>query len=79
MYVNGIMFLVGVSKHIGLLQCVCIRQKNRDKFLHAILLMLREYRARGIFDVISIGTDKSFDATESKLKDEPYNVTLDDM
>ena len=76
MHVNGIMFLVGVSKHIGLLQCVCIRQKNREKFLHDILLMLREYRARGIFDVVSIGADKAFDAIEAELKNEPYNVTL---
>ena len=38
--------------------------------------MLRKYRARGIFDVVSIGADKAFDAIESKLKDEPYNVTL---
>ena len=28
MHVNGIMFLVGMSKHIGLIQCVCIRKKN---------------------------------------------------
>ena len=27
--VNGIMFLVGVSKHISLIQCVCIRKKIR--------------------------------------------------
>ena len=43
MHVNGIMFLVGVSRHISLVQCVCIRKKNREKFLHAILLMIREY------------------------------------
>ena len=28
MHVNGIMFLVGVSKHNGLIQCVCIRKKT---------------------------------------------------
>ena len=33
MYVNGIMFLVSVSKHIGLVQCICIRHKNCEKFL----------------------------------------------
>ena len=27
MHVNGIMLLVGVSRHIGLIQCVCIRNK----------------------------------------------------
>ena len=38
--------------------------------------MIREYRARGIFEVVSIGADKAFDAIESELKDEPYKVTL---
>ena len=28
MHVNGIMFSVGVSRHIGFVQCVCIRKKN---------------------------------------------------
>ena len=28
MHINGIMFLVGVSRHIGLVQCVCVRKKN---------------------------------------------------
>ena len=28
MHVNGIIFLPGISKHIGLIQCVCIRKKN---------------------------------------------------
>ena len=76
MHVNGIIFLVVVSKHIGLVQCVCIRKKNREKFLHAILLVIREYHSRGIFDVVSVGADKAVDAIESEIKDEPYNVTL---
>ena len=77
MHVNGIMFLVGVSRHIGLVvQCVCIRKKNREKFLHAIFLMIHKYCSQGIFDVVSIGTDKAFDTIESEIKDEPYNVTL---
>ena len=52
-------------------------KKNREKFLEAILIMLREYRARGVFEVISIGGDNAFDAIKSELKNEPYNVTLD--
>ena len=67
---------MGVSKHIGLIQCVCIRKKNREKFRYAILLMICKYQTRGIFDVISIGADKTFDTIESEIKDEPYNVTL---
>ena len=40
MHVNGLMFLMSVSKHIGLVQCICIRKKNREKFLEAILMMI---------------------------------------
>ena len=72
MHVNGIIFLVGASRHIGLIQCVCIRKEHCDKFLEAILLMIREYRARGVFDVISIGATKVFDSIKSILKDKPY-------
>ena len=76
MHINGILFLMGVSKHIGLVQCVCIRKKNHEKFLYAILLMVRKYCSQGIFDVVSIGADEAFDAIESEVKDEPYNITL---
>ena len=38
--------------------------------------MIREYHSRGIFNIISIGADKAFDAIVSEIKDEPYNVTL---
>ena len=38
--------------------------------------MIREYRARGVFEVVSIGSDKAIDAIKSELKDEPYKVTL---
>ena len=55
---------------------MCIRKKNQEKFLYAILLIIYEYQVRGIFDVVSIGATKAFDLIESELKDEPYNVTL---
>ena len=70
------MFLVGVNRHIGFVQCMCIKKKNQEKFLHAILLMIHKYQARGIFNVISISADKAFDAIEFIIKDEPYRVTL---
>lgn len=40
MHISGIMFLVGASKHIDLIQCICIRKKNREEFLEAILIMI---------------------------------------
>ena len=75
MHVNGIMILVGISKHIGLIQCVCIRKTNCKKLLEAILVMIRKYRAKGVFDVISIGADKAFYPVKSELEDKPYTVT----
>ena len=38
--------------------------------------MIRKYCSQGVFDVISIGADKTFDAIESEIKDESYNETL---
>ena len=61
MHVNCIAFLKGTSKHIGIIQCVCIRSKNREKFLAAILLMIREYSARGVYELGTTGADKAFD------------------
>ena len=58
MHGNTIMFLVRASKHIGLIQYVCIYKKNREKFLETILLMLHTYRVRNLFTVTNIGTDK---------------------
>ena len=76
MHVDGIMFLVGASRHISLIQCVCIRKNYREKFLEAILLMIREYGCRGVFEVISICADKAFESIKSILKDKPYQVAL---
>ena len=76
MYVNGIMFLVSASKHIGLIQSVCIQTKNRMKFLGTILLMIRIYRARGIFNIKTIGSDKACDVVKSELENDPHRITL---
>lgn len=76
MHVNCIIFLVGISKYIGLIQCGCVRKKNCKKFLEATLLMIREYQSRNVVEVISIGVDKSFDAVKYILKDKPYQISL---
>ena len=75
-YVNGIMFRVGASKHIDLIQCVCIRKKHCANFLKAILLMIREYRAKRVFNVISINADKAIDLIKSKLEDKLCRIAL---
>ena len=38
--------------------------------------MIREFRARGVFEVATIGADKKFDCIKSKLQDVPYQVAL---
>ena len=73
-HVNGIMFLVGISKHIGLIQTICIRKKNKDKYLEAILKMLQTYRLRGVFQVNSLTADGAFKCLQTELSDEPYQV-----
>ena len=55
---------------------MCIRSKNREKFLAAILSMIQEYRVRGVFQVATIGADKAFDCIKSELQDVPYQVAL---
>ena len=76
MHVNGIMFLMGLLKHIGLIHCVWIRKKYRDKILEAILIMIHGYRSQGFFNVISIGADKASKLIKSELEDKPYQVVL---
>ena len=40
-HVNGIMFMIGISRHIGLIQCICIRKKTQANYLDAFGQMLR--------------------------------------
>ena len=38
--------------------------------------MIGEYRSRSVFNVVTIGANKAFDAVKSELEDAPYNVSL---
>ena len=55
---------------------MCIRKKNQEKFLEAILVVIREYRSRSVFNVVTIGANKAFNAVKSELEVAPYNVSL---
>ena len=35
-------------------------------------MMIREYRAQGVFNVVSINVDKVFDPIKSEIKGDPY-------
>lgn len=37
--------------------------------------MIRDYRARGVFNFVSVGADKTFESINSELKDKPYQIT----
>lgn len=39
-------------------------------------MMICEYRAQGVFNVVIIGADRVFDPIKSELEDEPYKVKL---
>jgi hypothetical protein len=76
MHVNGIKFLISDSKHIGLLQTYCVRKNNRTTILECILKMIQTYKCRGVFDVVSIEADGSFESIKHELQAKPYNITL---
>ena len=67
-HVNSIMFLAGASNthwsHTMFLQ----KNKVSKKFLEAILIIIREYRAQRVFNVISIGANKVFKSINLNLK-----------
>ena len=73
-HVNGIMFMIGISRHIGLIQCICIRKKTQTNYLDAFGQMLRTYKLRGIFQVCSLTADGAFKCLQSELENEPYQV-----
>ena len=39
-------------------------------------MIICKYRAQGVFNVGSIGTNKAFGPIKSKLKDKPHKVKL---
>ena len=46
------------------------------KIFEVILIMICEYRARGVFNVTNIGIDKAFESIKSELEYKPYMVIL---
>jgi hypothetical protein len=76
MHVNGIMFLISYSQHIGLLQTYCVRRNNRNTILNCILKMTQTYKSRSVFNVVSIEADGAFQSIKHELQSEPYNITL---
>jgi hypothetical protein len=76
MHVNGIKFLISYSKHIGLLQTYCVRKNNRDAILSCILKMMKTYRGRNVFKVVTIEAVGAFESIRHELQSEPYQIAL---
>lgn len=47
-----------------------------EEFFESILIMICEYRGRSVFNVITIGVDKTFESIKSELENKPYQVSL---
>jgi hypothetical protein len=76
MHVNEIRFLISYSKHIGLLQTYCVCHSNQETILDCISKMMKKYRSRNVFKVITIEADGAFDSIRHELQAEPYHVAL---
>ena len=76
MHVNCIIFLVGAPKYNSLIQCAFIRKKHRERFQEAISIMIQEYRAQGVVNVVGVGTDKAFESIKSEFENKPYQIAL---
>jgi hypothetical protein len=60
MHVNGVAFLINVSKHIKFIQCICIRNKSDDMSIAAITKMDNIYKLRG-FKITTMYADRAFE------------------
>jgi hypothetical protein len=60
MHVNGVTYLINISKHIKFLQVICIRNKFDDMIIEAVKRMDNIYKRRG-FKITSIYADRAFE------------------
>jgi hypothetical protein len=72
MHVNGVAFLINISKHIKFIQAICIRNKSDDMYVEAIKKMDNVYKCRG-FKITSIYADRAFE----HCKDAPAKLETD--
>ena len=76
MHVNKVAFLVSKSYHLNYYKCIPIRNKNKAKFMEALLQMCNKYKQQGVFRVTQIEADSAFRCIESNLQAEPFGIKL---
>ena len=59
MHVNGVAFLINISRHIKFIQAICIRNKSDDMYVEAIRKMDTIYKCRG-FKIKYVYSDRAF-------------------
>ena len=60
MYVNSMLFFVSISKHIGMIHCVCVLNKKNKTIGDALTKIIGVYAARG-FIVSTIHGNNAFE------------------
>ena len=74
-HMNGMPFLLSISKHIKFIQIVCLRKLTMKNYLEAIQKMRSGYQLRG-FHVRCIFADRAFECLRHDLEREPYQIPL---
>ena len=60
MHINGVAFLINISKHIKFIQCICIRNKSDVMYVAAVKKMDNIYKLRG-FKITTMYADRAFE------------------
>jgi hypothetical protein len=76
-HVNGVAFLINISKHIKFIQCICIRNKSDNMFVVAIRKMDNVYKLRG-FKIKTLYADRAFEHCKNELAEMKIDAILCD-
>ena len=60
MYMNSMPFFVTISKHIGMIHCICVNNKESRTIADAITKIVGIYNGRG-FKVSTMHGDNAFE------------------
>ena len=75
LHVNGIPFILAISKHLNFIQCSGLSSQTDQHFLSQITKFDRVYQVRG-FKIKQIYADRRFVSLKSELEAEPHQIKL---
>ena len=75
MHVNGLAFLVSTAKHLGFIQCICIRTAHEERIINTIKNFANVYQLKG-FKVTTVHGDGQFRCCKEELIKEPYSINV---